>query len=187
MAPACFYNYEMAASTIRRACFILVLASIALSCSSNDDGRSNPPNPPSDRAVANIDSPNSGPKDNPEELALIIKMPVESEDAIWLETPAGPGDAESGQRKLTAVLLLTSANAEKVVSDSLKYGPPEDVVIEIAEWFPVELISQSELSGGTGLAGTSYRADIFFQEPYVTGRLIRITGTDRFVLELASR
>jgi hypothetical protein len=187
MAPACFYNYEMAASTILRVCFTLVLASFVLSCSSYDDGRSNLPNPPSDRAAANIDSLSSGPKDNPEELSMIVKMPVEAEDAIWLETPAGPRDAEADQRKLTAALLFTSANAEKVVNESAKYGRPEDVVIEIAEWFPVELISQNELSGGTGLSGSSYPADAFFQEPYVTGRLIRINGTDRFVLELSSR
>jgi len=44
-----------------------------------------------------------------------------------------------------------------------------------------------ELSGDDSLKGLAYSADSFFQEPYTSGRVIRIDGTDYFVLELSAK
>lgn len=114
--------------------------------------------------------------DNLEELGMLVKVPYEPEDVLWLEEPG---------RKLTVVLLYLPADVQKVVADAEKHGDATNVPIEPADWFPKELISQQDLSGEP-LQGKQYPANEFFQAPYNSGRLVRIDGTDYFVVELAA-
>lgn len=115
-------------------------------------------------------------KDNLEELGMLVKLTYEPEDILWLEEPGG---------KLTAVLLYLPADVQKVVADAEKHGAATNVAIEPSDWYPKELISQHDLSGEP-LQGKQYPANDFFQAPYNSGRLIRIDGTDYFIVELTT-
>ncbi len=118
-------------------------------------------------------------KDNADELALMIPLSVEPEDAVWRD------ETVAGQRKLTAVLLYTSANADQIAERAAAHGPKQPSSIEPAEWFPAELISQSELStDSTALPAEAMPANDFVQAPFTEGKLTRVNGTDYFVLEL---
>lgn len=114
--------------------------------------------------------------DNLEEIGMLVKVPYEPEDVLWLEEPG---------RKLTIVLLYLPVDVQKIVTDAEKHGAATNVSIEPADWFPKELISQHDLSGEP-LQGKQYSANDFFQAPYNSGRLIRIDGTDYFVVELTA-
>lgn len=108
----------------------------------------------------------------------MIKIPYEAEDAYWKDDGAG--------KKLTAVLRFAPEDTRKLIADLEKLGPPADVALDAEAWFPDELKSQSDLKGDTALNGKAYRADLFYLYPYNSGRLIRIEGTDFFMLELAA-
>jgi hypothetical protein len=118
-------------------------------------------------------------KTNAEELGVLIKMPFEAEDAVWRGGP--------DQKKLIAVLRFSTADANKLVEQAKKVGPPVAGQIESESWFPAELIAQSDISGDDTLKGTTYAADDFYQPPYTEGKLTRIEDTDYFVLELMAK
>ncbi|MEO6656541.1 MAG: hypothetical protein ABIO36_10710 [Pyrinomonadaceae bacterium] len=118
-------------------------------------------------------------KTNVEELALLVKIPYEAEDIVWKE--------DSAHKKVIAVLLFSSADADKIVTEAEKSGAPEQVSVAVDMWFPDELTAQSDMSGDSALKGVAYPANAFFQEPYTSGRIIRIDGGDYFILELSAR
>jgi len=60
------------------------------------------------------------------------------------------------------------------------------VSIPVETWFPEELVAQGETSGDTALRGEACSAASFFQEPYMSGRVVRIEATDYFVLEVTA-
>lgn len=120
-------------------------------------------------------------KTNTEELQLLVNIPyeVEDEDIVWKENTT--------QKKLTAVLRFSADNANKIVAEAAAHQAPQNVTVSSESWFPSELIAQGELSGDDSLKGLAYSADSFFQEPYTSGRIVRIDGTDFFVLELSPK
>ena len=128
-------------------------------------------------------------KDDPAELGKIINLPIIPEEAVWREEPRGrqtdanraPGP---GDRKLTAVLLYTPEDTQKLVGTIEKYKSAEQVELETESWFPAELIAQSQTSGNETIKGSAYAANDFVQSPYLNGRITHISGTDYFVLEL---
>lgn len=117
-------------------------------------------------------------KTNVEELSLLVTIPYEAEDIVWKEDPA--------HKKITAVLRFSPEDANKITADATTRRAPQNVSLSASSWFPAELIAQSEMTGDDLLHGTSYAADAFHQEPYSTGRIVRVEGTDYFVLELTS-
>ena len=120
-------------------------------------------------------------KTNVEEFQLLVNVPyeLEDEDIVWKENTA--------QKKLIAVLRFSAENANKIVAEAAARQAPQNVSVSSESWFPSELIAQGELSGDDSLKGLAYRADSFFQEPYTSGRIGRIEGTDYFVLELSAK
>jgi hypothetical protein len=157
--------------------FSLILSSLLFAaCAPEPDANS-----ASNKIQSNTDS-NAAKKanDNLEELGMLIKLTDEPEDVAWRDEPFGGG------RKLTAVILYLPASTNKIISDAEMHGPATDTSVEPADWFPKELISQSELSGGS-LQGKQYPANDFFQAPYSGGRLIRIEGTDYIIVELSTK
>ncbi len=131
-------------------------------------------------------------KDNTEELAQLVKIPfvLEDVDAVWRIEPMGnfpdgrvPGPTD---QKLRAVFLFYPDDAAKLVAEAerLKAGSP--VTIDNETWFPPELTGKGELSGDDTLKGIEYPANQFFQSPYLQGRLVRVEGTDYFLLELTT-
>ena len=123
------------------------------------------------------------PMDDVEELERIIKLPFHPEEATWRETDL---NAPNGEKKLTVVLKFLPEDANKIVAQAEKYKPAESLDIDAEDWFPAELIAQSQISGDINLKGKSYAANDFFQSPYTNGKVTRIDDTDYFVLELTS-
>jgi hypothetical protein len=129
----------------------------------------------SNQAVENINSA----KTSVEDLGLLINVPYEAEDCLWKVNPAN--------KKLTAVFHFDAQDTAKVIAEAEKVRPAEPVSIASQNWFPQDMIIVSEVSGDEQLKGKAYAADQFFQEPYTSGRLVRIEGTDYFVLELTAK
>lgn len=123
------------------------------------------------------------PKDDVEELERIIKLPFHPEEATWRETDL---NAPNGEKKLTVVLKFLSQEANTIIAQAEKYKPAEALDIDAEDWFPAELIAQSQLSGDGNLKGKSYAANDFLEAPFTNGKITRIDDTDYFVLELTS-
>ncbi len=140
-------------------------------------------NPPANKAANYVNDNKTPPKDDVEELERIIKLPFHPEEAIWRETDL---NASKGEKKLTVVLKFLAEDASKIVEQAEKYKPAASVDIDAEDWFPAELIAQSQLSGDGNLKGKSYAASDFLEAPYTSGKITRIDNTDYFVLELTS-
>ncbi len=119
------------------------------------------------------------PKTNVEELGMLVNVPYEAEESVWKTDASG--------KKLIAVLRFSTADSDKLVADSTKFSRPEEVTVQSESWFPDELVAQSDLSGDDTLKGVSYGANLFFQDAYNEGRIVRVTGTNYFVLEMSSK
>ena len=135
---------------------------------------------PSSTAAVNASAENSNAsKTNVEELSLLINVLFEPEDIVWKEDKA--------HKALIAVLRFSADDANKLVADAAVRRAPQPVTLNSSSWFPAELIAQSDMSGDESLHGMAYAADAFYQDPFTSGRLVRIDGTDYFVLELSSK
>ena len=138
-------------------------------CGSGSGGNNNSVN-----AVSTPD-PNA-PRTGVEELGLLINVPYEAEDCIWKQDPA--------TKAITAVLRFDAEDTGKLAADVEKLGPPVEASVPMQTWFPGDMVVDSDLRGDDQLRGKAYAADPFFQEPYVKGRLLRIGGTEYWVLEI---
>lgn len=118
-------------------------------------------------------------RSNAEELGVIVNLPFDTEDVAWKE--------DAAHKKVIAVLRFSPEDSAKVVAEAQKVRPPEPAVISTETWFPAELIAQSEMSGDDEIKGQSFSADQFFQEPFTSGRVVRVETTDYFVLELSAK
>ena len=166
----------------------LLIAAIFTACGSNTDVNSNSAN-----QTANSANSNSAAslKDNIEELEMTIKLPLHPEEAVWREENlAKNGDNRvpaPTDKKLTVVLRFLKDDADKITAQAEKYKPAASEIINSENWFPAELVAQSQTSGDETLKGKSYAANDFYNVPYADGKLTRIDGTDYFVLELFAK
>lgn len=158
-----------------RACglfFLFAISLVVAGCGGTETAnRSNIP-------TANRSANANLPRTNAEELGLLIKLPYETEDIVWKERTMGG-------RSILAVLRFSTQNAEKIVSEAGAAQGNRSLTVET--WFPEELVAQSEMSGDNALKGTSFPATAFFQEPFTTGTVTRVEGTDYFILELSAK
>lgn len=120
-------------------------------------------------------------KSNVEELGLLVNLPYQpaDEDIVW--------KSDTANKKLLAVIRFSHEDAKRLVDEASTRQAPLKTALSSETWFPPELIAQSEMSGDDSLNGLAYSADSFFQEPYTAGRIVRIEGTDYFVLELSAK
>ena len=118
-------------------------------------------------------------KTNVEELGMLVNVPYESDEVYWKD--------EAAHKKIVAVLKFPENEANRLIADAQKVRPAQKATINPESWFPQELVAQSDMAGDDTLAGESYAANAFFQEPYNDGRIVRINDTDYFVLELTSK
>lgn len=118
-------------------------------------------------------------RSNVEELGLLVNVSYDTDDIAWKE--------DAAHKKIIAVLLFNPADSAKIVTEAEKIKPAETVSLPSQTWYPAELIAQSETGGGDVLNGRSYAANQFFQEPYTSGRIVRVENTDYFILELSSK
>jgi len=141
--------------------------------------------PVANTAVSNASSANtsaessqSGPKDNIDELELLVRLPYQPDEVVWKESP--------GQKKLTAVIRFSPENAAKMAAEVAKNGQPSPETITVETWYPNELIAQGELTGESIVKGQSYPAGPFLNPPYTAGKITRIDNTDYFILQISS-
>jgi len=166
--------------------FAMIIAAFFTACSTGAgvNSNANQANQAANQANSNV---SNSIRDDVDELEMIIKTPFHPEEAVWREETLGrnndrvPGPTD---RKLVAVLRFLHPDAENIVAQADKSSPVLNETINPENWFPAELIAQSQMSGDETLKGKSYPANEFFNSPYLTGKITRIEGTDYFVLEL---
>src|SRR5215211_38618 len=149
----------------------VLLASQLLSACSRPDGNSNAVN---STAANSASMAHTGPKDNIDELGLIVRLPFEPEEVAWQEKPE--------QKKLIAVVRFSPENAQKMAAEVAKNGQPTPETVTVESWYPNELIAQGELTGESTVKGQSYPAEPFLNPPYTNGKITRIEHTDYFIL-----
>ena len=182
----------MKASSIKLLCAVLVSAYFFAGCKTYDNDSNvirQTTNENQNAKIKDIGENQSPAKDDAEELGKLIKIPYETEEAIWkLETDARIPNANHGETapKLIAVLKFKSADAQKIVEQAEQYKPAVETSINVESWFPPELIAKGQESGDETIKGNRYAPNDFAQPPYQNGSLTRISGTDYFVLELSA-
>lgn len=155
-------------------CILSAACQILSSCSS----------PAQNTNVGNASAANSttirqtGPKDNIEELGLLVRLPFEPDEVAWDENPE--------QKKLTAVIRFSPENATKMGAEIAKNGQPAPATVAVESWYPNELIAQGELTGESIVKGQSYPAEPYLNPPYTKGKITRIENTDYFILQISS-
>lgn len=166
--------------TIARAkliCVFLLTLFLIVSCRENENQ-----NGQAESSAQKANGENGGvnsTKDDVEELEKIIKLPIRPEEATWRFE-------DSNEKKLVAVLKFSAENAGQIVLQAEKIKPAAQSEIDAENWFPAELIAQSQLSGDETVKGTSYAVDNFLQPPFTGGKITRIADTNFFVLELTA-
>ncbi len=157
---------------IATVCILVVVVPLWSACSA-------PANTNTQTGTVRVAANSDAPRTNVEELNLLVKVPYATEDAVWKDYPA--------EKRVLAVLRFSPQDANAAVAEASKNGAAESATVAVEPWFPGELIAEAEMSGDNSLKGSAYPATAFFQEPYSTGRLTRIEGTDFFVLEVKER
>jgi hypothetical protein len=164
----------------------ILAAAILAACTSSQPQNANQANQ-SAEASTNSNSV----KNNVDELEMLIKLPFHPEEADWREEPMGkaandrvPGPTD---KKLVAILRFLKPDADNIVAQAEKRKAPTPASVNTENWFPGELVAQSQTSGDETLKGLTYAADDFYNPPYSDGKLTRIEGTDYFLLELFTK
>jgi len=117
------------------------------------------------------------PKDNIDELLLLVNLPFAPEEVSWEEKPG---------ENIIAVVRFSPENAMKMSAEIAKQGEPAPETIAVETWYPAELIAQGELSGESTIQGKTYPAAAFLTPPYTKGKITRIDNTDYFILQISS-
>ena len=159
-----------------RPALILVLAAAGLVLSSCSSPAGN--NNMNSSAARSANADRSVPKDNIEELGMLVRLPFEPDEVAWEENPE--------QKKLTAVMRFSPENAAKMAAEISKSGPPTPEKVSVESWFPNELLAQGELTGESIVKGHSYTAEPYLNPPYTKGRITQIESTDYFILQISS-
>jgi hypothetical protein len=149
---------------------IVVTAFVLAACSSPSNDQGGNVTIRNSTTVSNV-----VPKDNVEELAMMVRLPHEPEEVAW--------DEKSGS--LTAVLRFSPEDASKMSVEAAKNGPAASEKLTVESWYPAELIAQSEMSGESTIQGRSYPAATFLNPPYTKGTITRIDNTDYFILRIS--
>lgn len=168
---------------ISRIAVFLAVAFALAGCTPKDGANANA------STTANTVPAADAPKDNSDEFALLVRLPVEPEDVVWKETAADPNTSPDATltKRLIAVMRFTPENAAKLAEELGRAHPPIPESLDAESWYPAELTAQSNVSGDGKLTGQSYAADEFLQPPYTQGKVTRVANTDYFILELFGR
>src|SRR3982750_1248981 len=175
------YNYVMRVSQAALlAAFMLTIFGLA-GCTGKNAANSN--------SAANSNRASNAsevPKDNSDEFALIVRLPQVPEDVVWKETVADPATSPDPTltKRLIAVMRFTPENSARLKEELTRVHQAIPESVDSESWYPAELAAQSNVSGDGKIAGQSYAADEFLQEPSVQGKVTHIANTDYFILEL---
>jgi hypothetical protein len=113
--------------------------------------------------------------DDIDDLAEVIKFPVLPEDVTWQQLEV------QGGKKIVAVIRFKPEDLTLILAES-----PAGEKVEIApeRWFPQELTAQSDVAGDQVLHGTVYATNVFYKDSFKQGRVIKLDGSDYFIVEL---
>jgi hypothetical protein len=115
--------------------------------------------------------------DDSDDLAEFIKLPFIPEDVTWQQIEV------QGGKKIFAVIRFESKDTPLVLAQS-QAGEKAELAAE--RWFPQELTAQSDISGDQVLHGTTYATNAFYKDPFNKGRVIKLDGSDYFIVELTT-
>lgn len=167
--------------------FLLWLAMISIASCSGGGGQSesngNAKVNTNTTAATNAAGNGASSNDDTAELGTRVLLPIVPEEVKWREEPVRNSDA----KKLIAVLKYPEAESGNLVAQASKHRPAERVELAAEDWFPEELVAQSQMAGDDSLKGNAYAAKDFLQMPYKTGRLVKIENSNYFVLELSTQ
>lgn len=152
--------------------FLLAIQSVSSCSSSTGDQNANAAKANKSSSVSNV-----VPKDNADELGLLVALPFEAEEVAWEEKPEN--------KSLTAVIRFSPENAAKMSAELTKNGAGVPETLSVETWYPAELIAQAELSGESAIKGRSYSAEAFLNPPYTKGKITQIENTDYFILQIS--
>jgi hypothetical protein len=163
--------------------FIICAALLVVSCSNQS-----PPNAANNAAnvsgKTNAGGDNlTASKDDAAELNSMILLPFVPEETEWR---AENDSKNPNAKKLVAVFKFAPEDAKNLVAQAAKHRAPEAVQIGTEDWFPAELVAQTQLSGDETLKGMAYGANDFLQMPYKSGRLIKVENSEYFILEVST-
>ncbi|MDQ3798692.1 MAG: hypothetical protein M3384_04520 [Acidobacteriota bacterium] len=162
---------------------LLLLLSVILSISCGSQSEPNAGN-----GKANSNSPNAVNEnstianDDVAALGNQVLLPAVPEEVRFVEKDG----KNTSDKKLTAVMKFTAEDAKNLAAQAEKHRPAEAVELGTENWFPEELVAQSQLSGTESLNGNAYAPTDFIQLPYKEGRLVKIENSNYFVLELST-
>lgn len=164
--------------------FLLLAIVFIASCGGPTDSGNNAARTNSRQSSVNANSSNgAASNDDTAALAAQILMPIVPEEVKWREEAIRNSDG----KKLVAVLKFTAEGAANMIAQASRHRPSEAVVLAPEDWFPEELVAQSQLAGDDSLRGDAYAASDFLQLPYKNGRLVKIENSNYFVLELSTQ
>jgi hypothetical protein len=115
--------------------------------------------------------------DDVDDLAEVIKLPLLPEDVTWQQFEV------QGGKKVIAVIRFTPEDTAAVLAQS-QTGEKAELAAE--RWFPQELTAQSDISGDQVLHGTIYATNAFYKDSFNKGRIIKLDGSDYFIVELTT-
>lgn len=147
---------------------------------------SNQPPANSGNSAQNSNSANentTASKDDTAELNSMVLLPFVPVETVFREEN---DKNKLDQKKLVAVLKFTPEDANNLIAQAEKHRPAEAVQVGTEDWFPAELVAQTQLSGDEMLKGKAYGANDFLQMPYKTGKLIKVDNSDFFILEVST-
>ena len=90
-------------------------------------------------------------------------------------------------RRITAVFKFYPEDTAKLLEAAKSEGPSEPASVNVETWFPEELLTQAEVTGGDKLNGTAYSAKQFLQPPFTEGRFVHIDGSDFVIVEATAK
>jgi hypothetical protein len=165
------------------AIWLLLLLPVILSISCGNQSESNDGNGKANSNTPNVVNGNSTiANDDIAALGNQVLLPAVPEEVRFVEQDV----KNTSDKKLTAVMRFTAEDAKNLAAQAEKHRPAEAVEIGTENWFPEELVAQSQLSGTESLNGNAYAPTDFMQLPYKGGRLIKIENSNYFVLELST-
>jgi hypothetical protein len=162
---------------------ILMLVSVLFFAACSSQMPANAPANSENTTAGNANYNSNAAKDDPAELNSIVTLPFVPVDPTFREET---DQNDPDNRKLVAVLKFEPEDARNLIEQAQKHRQPEAVQVGTEDWFPAELVAQTQLSGDEMLKGTAYGANDFLRMPYRTGRLIKVENSDYFILELST-
>ncbi len=119
------------------------------------------------------------------ELRRLVNLPYEPRSAIWQRRARGSGESAAPgptDWSVVCVLELSEGDAARLVADATGRRPAAAKKVKVLEWFPEEV--RRRAGDDQMLEGEGLDAGPFYKSPLTNGSLVRVPGTNYFILGL---